>query len=348
VADFMLPTSADLKMTEQALLPIMTQDDPLFKFFPIVDEDAALLVWEQRERYTGLQRARGVGGEYTLVDMVPIKQFWTPFGSYGERFEFGENEILHMRQPGTWAEPISVNDLVAPAQEFALVRRIWRVKFNLWTMITTGTITVTNKFGVVIYQETYALQTFTATTPWSTLATATPVADIRAVQLFGRGFSIDFGAKASLFMNLATFNAFINNNNNADLRGIRLQYGATVNALPEMNKLLMGLNLPEIVIYDETWLEEHPNPVSTAQRQTNLFLPFGKAVLMGKRPGGAPLGNYVQGRNIDNPGFAPGAFMKVADSADANIHPRRLSIYDGHNGAMRIPHPYGVVVLNVA
>lgn len=347
MAEYMLPTSADLKEVEQALLPRLTQDDPIFEAFPIVEEDASVLIWEQRERFTGLQRARGAGGEYTLVDQVPIKRFWTPFGVYGEYFAIDETQLLQTRKIGTFGTPADISDLVGPCQEHALQRRVDRIRYNLWKMISAGTITITGKGGQTIYSESYTLQTFSATVGWSTANTSTPLADIRAVQLFGRGYSIDFGTKAKLYMNRATYNYFIQNNNSADLKGVRTQYGATVNSLKDVNSLLMGLDLPEIVIYDLTWLEDSNTPTTTTTRQANLFLPTGTAVLIGKRPGGAPLGNYVMGRNADNPNMAPGAFMAVEDMGEHGIHPRKLAIYDGHNGAMRIPHPYGVVVMTV-
>lgn len=347
MADFALPTSADLKEVEQAMLPLLTQDDPIFESFPIVEEDADVLLWEQRERYTGLQNARGLGGEYQAVDMVPLKRFWTPFGEFGEHFPIDEAMLKRMRKPGTFGTPISIADVVGPAQEYALQRRINRIRYNLWTTITTGTITVTDRGSRTIYTETYSVQTFSATVGWSTLATATPLADIRAVQLFGRGYSLDFGKKAKLFMNRATYNYFVQNNNSADLKGIRMNYGATVNSLSDVNKLNDNLDLPEIVIYDEGWLSDHPTPTSTRDRQFNLFIPTGKAVLVGKRRGGTPLGNYVMGRNVDNPNMAPGAFMAVEDMGEHGVHPRRLAVYDGHSGAIKVPYPEGVVVMSV-
>jgi hypothetical protein len=340
MADLILPTSATLKEVERELLPRLTQDDPIFDFFPTAEEDADVLMWEQWARITGLQQARGIGGEFPVVPPVALRRFVMTPGYYGEFQPIDEVQLTRRRKPGTFGEPADVSDLVTPAQQQLLQRRLDRLRWILWTMLSTGSISVPGPNGSLVHADSYDTQDVTAAVAWSNLTSATPLADFRSAQLLSRGYSIDFGSAAMAFMNRTTFNYLMANRNASDFWGRRLQYGQTVNDREGINRLLMGEDLPQIVVYDLTWLDAYYN--------VNLFIPTGTIIILGKRPGGEKLGRFVYTRNAANPGQNPGPFTRVVDSADYGRYPRRLEVYDAFNGGPEIWYPFGAVVIHAA
>lgn len=340
MADFVYPTSAELQEIAQALLPRLEADRPVFKFFPIVDVDEYLLMWEQRDRYTGLQQVRGLNGEFPKVKQTGLRRYQMEPGVYGEHEPIDEAQLTMRRKPGTFGSPADISDLVVPVQEKMLVRRLDRQEWMVWTMLATGSISVPGPTGAILHQDSYTLQTFTPTVAWSSTSTATPFANFRAVQILARGYSVDFGGKAMAFMNQSTFNYLALNTNAADIYGRRVAGLATANNLRDINSLLQGDNLPEIVIYDRGYLDEDEN--------FHLFIPTGTVIVIGQRPGGQPIGDYAMTRNANNPGMAPGAFMAVQDTGEYNAqYPRQLRVYDGHSGGVRVYYPSAIAVMNV-
>lgn len=345
MSEFILPTSADLKEVSQALLPRLTQDDPFFDSFPIVEEDTDVLMWEQMTRFAGLQQARGLGAEFPSVQPPRIRRFTMRPGVYGEFVPIDEVQLTRRRRQGTFGTPASIDDLVGPAQQLALQRRLDRIRWIGWTTLTTGTFSVTGPTGAIVHTDSYDTQDVTAAVAWSNLTSSTPLHDMRQAQILSRGYSIDFGSRAKAFMNRSTFNYLMGNRNNNDFWGRRLQYGQTVNSLDAINTVLMGEDLPQLVIYDLTYLNEAD---ADEDKTPQLLIPTGKVVILGVRPGGEKLGDYAMTKNANNPGMAPGAFMAVVDSADYGRYPRTLEVMDGHNGGFRVYHPYGIVVVNAA
>lgn len=345
MANFVYPTSAQLKEIEQDLLPRLEADRPVFAFCPIVDEDAYVLMWEQRDNYTGLQQIRGLNGEFPRVKKTAINRYTMEPGVYGEFEPIDEAALTMHRRVGTFADPVDISDLVMPIQDKLLQRRLDRIESSIWTMLATGTLTVPGPNGTNLYADSYTLQTFSAVVPWATHATATPAADFRAVQILGRGHSVDFGSKAQAFMNQATFNDLALNTNSQDLYGRRVSGLATPNNLADINALLQGDNLPQIVIYDRGWLTDGP---AGGPFPFNLYIPNNKVIVIGVRPAGQPVADYAMTRNANNPDLGPGAYMEVVDSIqNQGKPPRQLEVYDGHNGGQRIYWPSAIVTMSV-
>ena len=340
MAEFTFPTNAELREIAQDLLPRLAADRPVFDFMPIEEPDAFLVMWEQEDSYTGLQQIRGLNGAPPKVSRVGLKRYQMQGGVYGEYIPLDETELTVRRQYGTFATPVDISDLVMRAQRQLLVRRLDRIETILWNLLTTGTFSVPGPAGAILHQDSFSLQTFTASVPWSTAATATPLADLRAVQLLARGHSVRFDRTAQLFVNQITANTILANTNSADLFGRRVSGLATVNSIPQLNELLTMDNLPNIVPYDMGYLADPATPGGTST--FNPFIANGTAVVIGKRTDGAPIGNFQMIRNANNPDLGPGAYMKVIDRGEIEV-PRAIEVHDGLSGGPAIWFPSAVV-----
>ncbi len=338
MAEYIFPESAELTLIAQEKLPRLTAARPIFSEFPLQDADAYLLMWEQKDNYIGLQQIRGINGEPGKVTKVGAKRYQVEPGVYGEFVVIDEREILTRRQWGSFNAPIDVTDLVMDAQDQLLGRRLDRIENTLWTLAITGTYSVAGPSGAVLASDSYTTQTFSAVTPWSTVATATPLADFRAVQLLARGHSVSFGGGAKAYMNRTTANNLLSNTNQSDLGGRRAAGLSTLNSLPQIASLIAGDDLPQIVVYDEGYLDN--------SGAFQLFIPNNKVVVVGQRPAGQAVGNYRMVRNAVNPGLAPGAYQKVINHAEHQVVPL-IEVHDGHNGGPVIYYPSAIVVMSV-
>jgi hypothetical protein len=335
--NFIYPTNEDLQLIAQTKIHALAMDDPIFEHFPTVNVDSHVLSWEQRDSYRGLAAVRGLNGQPKRVNAVGGNKFTIEPGIYGEYMTIDEAELTTRRQWGSYNTPINITDLVLEKQDQLLSRRIDLIRSILWTLVTTGTFTVANELTQTQYSGTYSIQTFTAGVSWGTPATATPLANFRAVQLLSRGFSVSFGAGARAYMNRVTFNKMISNTNSADIAGRRTSGLNTVLNLGEVNAVLAGEDLPMIVVHDGGYLNS-----------AGTFVPLiadDKAVVIGQRPANAPVGDYAMTRNANNPNLEPGPYMRVVD--DEDDVPRLIQVHDGHNGGPRIYFPSAVVKMSV-
>ena len=335
--DFIFPSNAELQVVAQDKIPLLIADRPIFQVLPMVDVDAFVLAWEQKDNYVGLQQIRGINGTPGKVKAVGGKRYMVEPGVYGEFGQIDERELLARRQWGSFNAPIDISDLVMERQDQLLGRRLDRIEKIGWDLLTTGSYSVALG-GATMISDTFSLQTFTAAVAWSTPATATPLGDFRSVKLLARGHSVSFGAGAKAYMNQVTANRMLANINSGDLFGRRTSGLGTFNNIGEVNTLLAGDDLPQIVVYDGGY-----------QDDSNTFVPWlanGKVVVVGQRPAGQKLGDYAMVRNASNPSLAPGAAMKVIDHGERQ-EPRLIEVYDGHNGGPRIYFPSAIVIMNV-
>lgn len=340
MATYVYPESAEIMQIEQDKLPRLIEDDPIFDLFPMRDVDEHLLLWEQLGNYTGLQQWRGLNGEPGRIKQTGLNQYEMIPGAYGEFESIDEEELTKRRKAGTFGEPIDLTDLVMMRQDKLLNRRLDRIRWILWTLLTTGTFSVfASQPGggtVTVHTDTFSLQTSSGSN-WSTLASATPIADLRATKLLARGHSVLFGSGAKAFMNQKTANFLLNNQNSNDLAGRRTQGVTTINSLKDVNQMIVGDDLPELIAYDDGY-----------QDDTNTFqpwLPDRVVVIVGKRRSGVSLGEYRFTRNANNPDLGPGPYTRVIDRGE-EVVPRSIEVHDGHNGGPVIFFPSGVIILS--
>jgi hypothetical protein len=340
LATYTYPNSAELDLIEQVYLPRLEENRPVFTFFPKRSVDFHILKWEQRDNYLGLAQIRGLNGEPPKVKRIGHKQYQMAPGVYGEHISIDELEMTSRRAIGTFGDVVSLDDLVTEAQEQLLQRELDRIESIIWTLLATGTFSVSGPTGAPVQTDTYSIQTLTAGVTWATVATATPIANFRAAQLLSRGYGVNFGAGSTAWMNRATANSLFGNTNAADLGGKKSQYGGSITGPDDINRILMAEDLPSVAVYDEGYLDDS----GTFQ----LFVPNNRVVLIGKRPNQQNVGEYLFTRNANNEGFAPGPYTVVQDTlADVGDIPRKLVVHRGHNGGPVIYFPSAVVAMTV-
>jgi len=108
------------------------------------------------------------------------------------------------------------------------------------------------------------------------------------------------------------------------------------NNLGDTNKILQGADLPEIVAYDEGYVDD--NGVF------QLYIPNGIVIVVGKRPAAQRVAEYRMVRNAANPNAAPGAYTRVELKPEI---PPQVQVHDGHNGGPVLYFPSSIVVMSV-
>lgn len=337
MVDFIYPNSIELQQINQELVPRLEAAREIFNIIPTRSVDNHLLEWEQKDNYTGLQQVRGLNGMPSRVKPVSGKRYLMNPGTYGEFLAIDERQLTTRRQWGGFSTGINITDLVREAQDKLLQRRYDRLESIGWTLLATGTFSVADGTSV-LHTDSYTTQTFSAGVVWATVATSTPLADLRAVQLKARGYSLNFGAAAKAYMNRSTLNAVLSNTNANDLGGRRLAGLVSINSVAQANQLFAMDDLPTLVPYDDGYIDD----TGTFQ----LFIPNNKVIVVGARRDGDPVGEYRFTRNANNPDLGPGPYMKVIDRGDTEV-PRAIEVHDGHNGGIALYHPAAIVTMTV-
>ena len=337
MATYVYPDQKQLQAVEQELAPRLMKNRPIFELMPIVEKDAFDLEWELLDNFTGLQGVRGLNGQPSRVKAIGMKRYQMAPGVYGEYAAIDEQQLTKRAALGTYDKPVDVTDLVGEKQMQLLQRRYDRIELIGWTLFSTGTFSVTDDTGAILHTDSFTLQTQNAAAVWSNAAASTPLADFRTCQALGAGHGVSFGAKAKAYMRRSVWNEMIANTNAADLYGRRTQGLGTFNNLLSVNQLLMGDDLPEIVVNDESYI--------TDAGAVTRFLPADVVVIIGYRASGTPIAEYRMVRNANNPNSAPGAYTRVID--DPNVIPREVKVHDGHNGGPVIYYGSNIVILAV-
>ncbi|MBS1716461.1 MAG: major capsid protein [Armatimonadetes bacterium] len=338
MSNYTYPSNAELTLIMQEKLPVRTMDDSVFNIMPLEDDDAALVLWEQEDNYTGLMNLRGLEGQPGRVSRVGMKQYMMQPGTYGDFISLDETEITISRAPGSVALPINLEQTILKRQDQLMNRAIDRLRYIGWSLVSNGQFTVPTPSGDLTHSDSFNLQTYVAGTPWSTSATATPLADFRNVKLLGRGKGVNFGQVATAYMNQVTFNNMVSNTNTADLAGRRVaELFAPLN-LDEINRVLLGEQLPQIEIYDDGYLDDS----GTFQS----FIPDNRVIVVGKRPGGQKVASFKMTRNANNVDSGPGMYTKVIDKGELQV-PRTIEVHVGFNGGPVVYYPSAIVRMSV-
>src|SRR5215471_10006682 len=98
MADLIYPKNYELTLIAQELMPRLEADRPIFQYFPTVEMDASVLMWEQEDDFTGLQYARGLNGQPTRIKKLGAKRYQMQPGFYGEFEYINEEEMMGRRQ----------------------------------------------------------------------------------------------------------------------------------------------------------------------------------------------------------------------------------------------------------
>jgi hypothetical protein len=339
---YLYPTATELRAIEQDLLPVMMEDDPVFfsELFPTEDSDTDMLEWEQLDNFFGLQSARGLDGSPSPVARSGSNRYSTQPGYYGEYSVLDEQELTKRAKFASFTGTVDMTDLVLVEQRKLLQRRVDRIRWLGWTLLTTGQFNVASPNGGYQHRDRYLFDTLTASPAFSNPATATPFSFFLGLNTVGRGTSSQYGSAAKMYVNSVTVARILNNTNAADLGGrYRINGGDTVNDLKNVNLVLQARGLPQIVEYDKGY-NTGPTAASFVP-----FIPNGTGVLVGSRPGGQPVGAYRMTLNANND-FKPGPYTQVIDNAGRAV-PRKVEVHDGHNGGPVVFFGSAIKILNL-
>ncbi|MEN6583047.1 MAG: hypothetical protein ABFD54_11405 [Armatimonadota bacterium] len=344
---FTYPTTREMRVINDRLQPQLTANDPIFQHFPVVDVESFDISWFQRDDYFGMQQLRGLDGQPGVVSHRGAKEYSYQPGVYGEVYPISEKEITRMAELGQISSrPMSLDKQVMEGNTFLAHREMVLIKYILWTLVTSGTFSIA-KDTAVVHADRFPIQTATAAVDWDNSATATPIADFRAVQLLGPEQGVSFGAGAKAYMNRVTFNKMLANTNTNDLGGKLARILQTVdNAgtadLALINRVLAGADLPQIEIQESGYRPSRDAALIP-------YIANDKVSIIGQRQDGEPLGEYRRTINANNDPVGPGSYAKVWDSMvnDGGRPPRKVEVHRGHNGGPVIYYPGAVVVLSV-
>ncbi len=344
MVDYKYPTNAELTEIQQELVPELIAGDPAFEILPFEESDSANLNWEQEGDYVGTMQVRGIGGKPSLVNAIGGRRFSMTPGYYGEFQTIDEQELTERRRYGTFNVPIEIDDLVMRRFRHLQGRRIAAIKAMIWSLISTGRFATAkssnalNPDVTITHTDQFSIQRYTASTPWSTVASATPLKDMRAMALLSRGKSVTLGAGAKAYCNRGTLNNLLNNTNSSDIGGKRVEGGNTYNDLAAFNRTLVANDLPSIQVVEGGYKDESGN--------WNLYVPDNTVIVVGKRLDGADVGKFRLTRNVNNDDMSPGFYDKVIDKGATQV-PRLIEVHAGFNGGPVIYFPSAIVAMSV-
>jgi hypothetical protein len=301
-----------------------------------------MIQWTIDDDDYGLQQLRGLDGSPIHVTPTGRNSYTVEPGYYGEFETVTEKELTEAGGSILGEVKLDISTNVARRARQLVAREITRIRYIVWTLLTTGTFSVSGKGSTIIHTDTFSIQSGNGS-DWSTVATATPIADMRTVQQTGSQYGVNFGSSAKAIMNRVTANRMLSNTNSADLGGRRTLGGGTVNSMSETNRIVMGEDLPEIVVFDEGYKADNGT--------FTKFIADDKVVYVGTRGDGDVIGEYRMTTNVNNPNRAPGSYDFVADYAQGinapKIVPPKIEVHRGHNGGPVLYRPSAIYVQSV-
>jgi hypothetical protein len=326
--NYVYPTTKEIREINPEKIQDLTRNRPTFQIFPTVDSQYWTLEWTQRDNWKGFQQLRGLNGEPSYVSMVGEKAFSAQPGVFGEYMTVDEKMMTLRAQNARDGEPIDIRQLVLERQDYLNFREVELQEYIHWKALLDGQFTFLGPTGAV-YGDVFPIQSATFS-DWSVLTTATPILDFLNLKLLASGKSVAFDAGATVYMNSVTLTYLLRNQNPNDLYGQIAAVPSTgrpFKELGEINTLLRGHNLPQIVEYDEGYYTE--GGVFTK------WIPNDTMSIVGRRLNGDRLGEYRMVRNALNPNGEAGRYEKVIDRGEDRV-PRIIEVHRGHNGGLVI------------
>lgn len=335
-----VPTNQELQTIERELWPRYA-NRTIFDILPIQSTEFARISFLQPDTYKGLQNYRGLD-----QPTRQIPNHYNPYGTmcsitpgyWGEHDYVSERFITEAAAPGSFCGgPVDLIPYITMLQQNLIERRYNRMEVNAWLALLNGVYYAYGEDGQVIYESTFDIRTYATDIPWSDYENSHPLADFRTITAsFGLGTSASFGTDAVAYMNPITANCMFANQNTWDLGKIGLAACCDVMGPDTINRKLNGQGLPGIRIVPDSQLSEDGTPFRV--------IPDGKVLIVGRRPSGVPIGHYWYTRNAVTCGVTSGPWTKIVDNCDQGV-PRKIKIFDGHNGGPAIEYPRAVVVL---
>lgn len=304
------------------------------KLIPITEVNATKLIYERHRLLRGLQGVRGENGPSSPAKLPGFDQFEVEPGFFGDHYTITEKDLINRREVGDWETFDSEKKITAKATTLLNQRYLDRVEYNIWTMLLTGALTITDDNGTIQFYDIYDIQKSTASPAFDQLSTAAPLKYFRElIAALELGKSVNFRG-GEIIMNQTTLNTILGNTNANDFGGLRMASGANFLSVSDWNKVLVANDLPTITVYNEGYYENGEGGAFTR------FIPTGKALLLGKRTDGEQVGEYRLTRAAQNDNSGPGVYFTVEDMRKKV--PAFIQIESGHNGGTVLYYPEAV------
>lgn len=293
------PTNHQLDTVVQEYV-VQTENFRGAEILPETEAMTQKVRWDEKDTDRGMT-APHVMGTDTKIDKRPGSKTreYEPI-PFKESDVMKENEILRARELGTLNQTIDLNRAVGEMVKSRMDKTKIRVEWLRWNTLR-GAIAV-NENGVKV-DETFPVQNYNVVNDWDNFANATPLKDLNAIKLMFRGTGAS-AKGAKIWMNQTTANWMLENQNENDLKGFQnSNYVNLAFSIEEINKILTSRGLPTIEVYDEFYIDENGS--------TQLFIPDAEIVVVGARPGGQKVGDFVSTPSLHrqkNGVAAPGYF----------------------------------------
>ena len=275
------PTNVALDMVTQEYVA-QTEKMRGEELMPFQDTATQKVQWDELDTERGMTAPHTMGTD----PKIDVRQ-----GSRVREFEpipfketdlIKENELLRVRQFGTLGGVVNIGGLIAQVAKNRVDKNRLRVEWTRWQAFR-GQLTI-NENGVRI-NESFPIQQFTPTTPWSDRANAKILRDWNSIKTFFRGTGASAGGAIAIG-NSTTISAILENGNPNDLQGFRNEnFRNTTFDLTEMNKIFAARGLPTLEENDDGYIDSDGN--------FQTWLHDGELIIFGKRPAGQPIGKWL-------------------------------------------------------
>lgn len=274
------PTNAALDLVIQEYV-IDTSGFKGLEILPVEESYASKVQWDEKDFERGMTAPHLFGAD-PRIDLRPGSRLreYTPI-PFKETDLVKEDEILLARQLGTINNTVNLNSLIAQIAQSRMDKTRIRQEWSIWQALKGRLIINENN---VFVDETFPVQQYTPTTPWTDLQNSTPMRNLGAVKLMFRGKGAT-AEGAQIWMNSTTVQMMLDNQNPNDLKGMISNTQSVNFDLDALNALMKRRKLPEIVEYDEGYYDEQGN--------FKTFLEDGDFILVGKRPKGQKVGGWI-------------------------------------------------------
>lgn len=329
------------EMTEAAREKMIRLDEstPGGLLMPMADHDTETVLWNIRDNVEGLMLLRQQDAPFPESLPAGNKTFSMQPARLGEKRTLPERFIEAGRAVGTIADPVDVTKELAIQQDEILQRMQWAKEYMRWRVITDGVVSMADMSGNTQEVARWTRNLTVVGTLWTTPATATPLANFRALRDAKRGLGHAFDENAIALATNKTWSYLLTNTNANDFGGKR-NYGLRpINGIGEFNEAISAQEgIPQLRAFDDGYIDP----------TTKLLVPFipdGYIVVVGKNPTyGWSVGEWASTRNGANNG-APGLFSRTGMTYD---DPQRPFVSVGLNGGPTIRYANQVQVMQVA
>lgn len=330
--------------------------DPFVEKFPLADRDVWKVTWDQRESPYGILPQGTLDSPPVLMTMPGVRVYEVEPGVYRGYTLLTESELTKSREPGTLADPLNIPERLSTVMMYfgeMLANRVFKTFADLGV---NGYFNNQSADGV---QHTYKINGYQriSMSAWAgSPTTATPIDDLRvAASTLNRGTSSRFGAKSQLLMTDEAITTLLAT---TQIRStFKSPYGATILApfdianatgrqpdtgagAQSMNKLFMGMGLPEIVPWNRGYYPLLSDVQNRTKTNFSKFLGSTSAVWLGYRPNKQPLGQFTFARHLGNTMGAKADYNVESVKSPGSVTEFGKNIYVAAHVQNEQPHGY--------